>query len=388
MNRPLRSLYRWTALTAALFIIACADRDAGGAQPAQSVVGTLSPVNTDGFRKALAPAAFTFPRDHGTHPEFKTEWWYFTGNLGTADGRRFGYQLTLFRVAVTPAPPASASAWATNQTYMAHFAVTDVAGDEFYYDERFARGALGLAGVRAAPFRAWLEDWRVSAATGAAVRGCDGCLNLRISAGNDAAAVALFLTSTKPAARHGDNGLSQKSATPGNASYYYSLTRLATEGTIEVDGQTHAVTGQSWFDHEWSTSALEDAQAGWDWFSLQLSGQAELMLFRLRARDPADADFVSGSYVAPDGRVSRLRPGDFAIEVLNSWTSPATGVAYPGQWRIRIPRRRLVLDVTPLIRRQELNSAFRYWEGAVSATGRHRERPISGAGYVELTGYH
>jgi predicted secreted hydrolase len=344
-------------------------------------------VNTDGFRKALAPVAFVFPHDHGAHHEFKTEWWYFTGNLSTADERRFGYQLTLFRVAVTPKPPDSASAWATNQTYMAHFAVTDVDGEAFYDDERFARGALGLAGVDAMPFRAWLEDWHVTEDPNTAARGCDGCLNLRIAAGNDEAAIELLLNSNKPAVRHGDNGLSQKSATPGNASYYYSLTRLATEGTVKVGGQTHAVTGHSWFDHEWSTSALEDDQAGWDWFSLQLSGQVDLMLFRLRARDPAVADFVSGSYVGPDGRVSRLHPGDFAIEVLDSWTSPATGVTYPAQWRISIPQRGLVLDVTPRVQRQELNAAFRYWEGAVGATGRQRDHRISGEGYVELTGY-
>ncbi len=218
------------------------------------------------------------------HPEFKTEWWYFTGNLRTAEERRFGYQLTLFRVAVTPEPPASESAWATNQTYMAHFAVTDVAADGFYHDERFARGALGLAGVNPRPFRAWLEDWHVTEDTGSVARGCEGCLNLRISAGNDDADIALSLTSVKPAARHGDNGLSQKSGTAGNASYYYSLTRLATTGTVRIGRQTHTVTGNSWFDHEWSTSALEDDQAGWDWFSLQLSGQDELMLFKLRAR--------------------------------------------------------------------------------------------------------
>ncbi len=387
MNSAKPSLQCWAALAATVLVIACADPGPGGAQPAQSVVGTLSSVDTRGFRKALVPVAFAFPRDHGAHPAFKTEWWYLTGNLSTADGRRFGYQLTLFRVAVTPEPPASASAWATNQTYMAHFAVTDVDGEAFYHDERFARGALGLAGVSATPFRAWLEDWRVSEDTGSATRGCDSCLNLRIAAGNDEATIALVLTSTKPAVRHGDNGLSQKSATPGNASYYYSLTRLATEGTIQIGTQTHAVTGHSWFDHEWSTSALEDDQAGWDWFSLQLSGHTELMLFRLRARDPEVADFVSGSFVASDGRVSRLHPGDFTIEVLDSWTSAATGVAYPAQWRVRIPQHGLVLEVTPRIQRQELNAAFRYWEGAVSATGRHRARPISGEGYVELTGY-
>ncbi len=377
----------WAVLAATVLVIACSEPGTGGAQPSQSVVATLSTANNAGFRQALAPVAFAFPRDHGAHPEFKTEWWYFTGNLSTADKRRFGYQLTLFRVAVTPEPPDSASAWATNQTFMAHFAITDVAGDGFYHDERFARGALGLAGVSATPFSAWLEDWRVSEDTGTAANGCEGCLNLRITAGNDNAAIALVLASMKPVVRHGDNGLSQKSATAGNASYYYSLTRLATEGTIHVGGQTHSVTGHSWFDHEWSTSALEDDQAGWDWFSLQLSGQVELMLFRLRARDAANADFVSGSYVAPDGRTSRLRRGDFAIEVLDSWTSPATGVAYPGRWRIRIPQHRLVLDVTPRIQRQELNAAFRYWEGAVSATGRQRDRPILGEGYVELTGY-
>ncbi len=371
---------------AALWLIACGGPQ-GNAPPVQSVVETLSSTDTQGYQRAMAPTPFAFPRDHGAHPGFKSEWWYFTGNLSTADERRFGFQFTLFRFAVAPEPPVSASAWATNQAYMAHFAVTDVDGDGFYHDERVARGALGLAGVDSAPFRAWLEDWRVTADGAEPARGCDGCLSLRVTAASDAAAIALSLTSTKPAVRHGDNGLSQKSATPGNASYYYSLTRMATTGTLRVGGETHVVSGLSWFDHEWSTSALEAGQTGWDWFSLQLSGAAELMLYRFRNRDAALAEFASGSYVDPDGGVTRLHPGDFAIEVLDAWTSPVSGVAYPAKWRIRVPRRALELEVTPRLPRQEMNTTFRYWEGSVSATGREAGRPVSGTGYVELTGY-
>ena len=386
-----RQRFRWlTALAASLGLLSCAepDRRGEGSKTTQSVVGALSGGQDEGFRKALVPVAFRFPPDHGAHPDFKTEWWYFTGNLRAADGRGFGYQLTLFRVAVSPKPPNSPSAWATNQTYMAHFAVTDVGGNGFYHDERFARGALGLAGVVTQPFTAWLEDWRISEDTGGSTRSdCEGCLDLHVSAANDEAAITLWLTSTKPAVPHGDGGLSQKSAAAGNASYYYSLTRLATRGRVRIGDQTHSVTGQSWFDHEWSTSALESNQAGWDWFSLQLSEQSELMLFRLRARDAGAADFVSGSYVTPDGRVSRLREHDFSIDVLASWISPATGVVYPGRWRIQIPKQHLLLDVAPWIPAQEINVTFRYWEGAVRVAGRQGSRELTGNGYVELTGY-
>jgi len=191
------------------------------------VAKALGDAPSQGFARATTPRAFHFPADHGPHPGYRNEWWYFTGNLTTDAGRRFGYELSLFRIALSPDASPRASAWGTNQVYMAHFALTDVAAGKFYFYERFARGGAGLAGAQAAPFAVWLEDWRVESDPRDVQT-----WHLRAAAGD--VAIALALTPCKPVVLQGERGLSRKSAEPGNASYYYSLPRLASDGTITI----------------------------------------------------------------------------------------------------------------------------------------------------------
>lgn len=331
------------------------------------------------FARAAAPRAFRFPQDHGPHPEFRNEWWYFTGNLFGADGQRFGYELSLFRIALRPEAPPRRSAWATTQAYMGHFAVTDARAKTFHFFERFARGAAGLAGARAEPFAVWLEDWRVAADS-------EHHGTWRITARQAEVAIDLRVTPVKPIVLHGDRGLSRKNAAPGNASFYYSIPRLATEGTITTGAKVTPVRGSSWLDREWSTSALGADQLGWDWFALQLDDGHELMFYRLRQRDGGTDPFSAGALIDAAGRTQRLAAQDVTIEVLEHWSSPRAGT-YPARWRLTVPSAQLSLEVTPVLADQELDVSVRYWEGAVDAAGTRAGRRVAGVGYVELTGY-
>jgi predicted secreted hydrolase len=247
---------------------------------AVSAADLLSGGDSRGYAQALAPRAFSFPADFGPHDDFRQEWWYYTGNLDTADGRHFGYQLTFFRFAMAPSAPKRDSAWATRQVYLAHFAVTDVQAQQYHDEERIDRAALGLAGAQGGPYKVWLEDW---SAEGESAQG----LPMHLHAATQDMAIDLRLNSLKPVVLQGDRGLSRKGSRPGNASYYYSLTRLATGGTLRIGAHTYTVSGLSWMDREWSTSALEPGQSGWDWFALQLSDGRELMYYRLRRKDGA-----------------------------------------------------------------------------------------------------
>jgi len=344
------------------------------------VAALLGGEDPGGFARATAPREFRFPADHGPHPEFRHEWWYFTGNLRAPGGRRFGYQLTFFRFALLPDPPDRRSRWATNQAYMAHFAVTDAQGNRFHHFERTGRGALGLAGATARPFRVWLDDW-------SAEGGGSSTLPVRLRADEGGASVDLVLDTARPIVPQGDRGLSRKGAAPGNASHYYSMTRLATRGTVRVDGVTFPVEGNSWLDREWGTSSLEKGQVGWDWFALQLSDGRDLMFYRLRRGDGGSDPFSAGTLVLPDGSYLPLSLDDVRIETLESWRSPEGGARYPSRWRLRLPSEKLELDVIPRIAGQELRTTVRYWEGAVRVHGTSRGEPVEGEGYVELTGY-
>jgi predicted secreted hydrolase len=339
-----------------------------------------TPQVIEGFTRAEGVRPFTFPQDFGPHPDFQTEWWYYTGNLKTADGRHFGYELTFFRRALAPLaqlPPRS-SEWATNQIYLAHFTLTDVDGEDFYAFERLSRGAAGLAGAQGDPYAVWLEDWRVEAS---------GANSYQLRAANEGLAIELTLTDEKGPILQGDRGYSQKSAELGNASYYYSQTRLAAQGTITIGDEHFEVSGLSWKDHEFSTAVLSNEQVGWDWFSIQLDDGYELMLYDLRRADGSPDAFSSGTLIAPDGSTTHLAHDDFEISALSSWRSPHSGAEYPMGWRIRIPSQQIELEVTPYLRDQELNLTFIYWEGAVHLQGSHAGQAVGGVGYVELTGY-
>jgi|UPI00055AD2EB predicted secreted hydrolase len=333
-----------------------------------------------GFARALKPRRFSFPQDHGPHNQYRAEWWYFTGNLRNAQGRRFGYELTFFRFALNPDAPESKSAWRTNQMYMAHLTLTDVENKRFYTDERFSRAGNGLAGASGLRYQVWLYDWSASAQGSAD-------FPLRLSAKSGEFAVDLVLETQKGPVFQGEDGLSRKSDEPGNASYYYSYTRLMTEGNVRIGGMAFPVTGHSWMDREWSTSSLSEEQVGWDWFALQLSDNSELMFYQLRRKDGRIDSNSSGSIVQADNAKVPLKARDAKVRVVDSWTSPHSSIRYPSSWRLSVPDQKLELDIVPLINDQELNVSYRYWEGAVSVKGTKNGRPISGQGYVELTGY-
>lgn len=350
-----------------------------------SVAGALRSADDRGYERALEPREFSFPADHGPHPGFRTEWWYYTGNVATAAGRRFGFQLTFFRSALAPEMPERRSAWATRQAWLAHFTVSDVEDEGFHSFERWSRGAVGLAGVQAAPFRVWVEDW--SAAVGEGEGESGPVFPMRLRAAQGEVALDLRLDQGKPPVFQGERGLSRKSSEPGNASYYYSLTRMPASGTIRLGAEQFRVEGSAWMDREWSTSSLGEGQVGWDWFALQLSDGSDLMLYQLRDGAGRSGAASSGSFVAPGGASRTLASGAFSIEALDHWRSPRSGARYPARWRVRVPSEGLEVTVTPLLADQELDVSFRYWEGAVTVEGTRRGVPVSGRGYVELTGY-
>jgi predicted secreted hydrolase len=351
---------------------------------ARSIAQALRNGSASGFARAQAPREFVFPADHGPHPEYQHEWWYITGNVRADSGRHFGFQLTFFRFGLKPVTASRDSSWGTNEIYMAHFALSDVAGEEFHRFERFSRAAAGLAGATAKPFRVWLEDWFLEGVSG---KPADTKPSLRLYARAKDIVIDLVGVSEKPIVLQGERGLSRKSATPGNASYYYSATRLRTKGVIHLGEQRFIVDGLSWMDREWATSALDRDQVGWDWFAIQLADGYDLMFYRLRTRDGNAQAFSQGTLVAPDGSVRRLTSDNVRLEVRDHWTSPRTGTRYPSRWRLSIVEDETRLEIEPYVVDQELDLSVRYWEGAVKVAGTRWGAPAKGNGYVELVGY-
>ena len=363
--------------------------------------------DADGFRFAVAPYAFAFPRDHAAHPEFRTEWWYYTGHLWEAgasgsgglprggsggpttggDGRRFGYELTFFRVGLagpnTPAPAGARSAWRQRDVVFVHLALTDVNGRRFHYHEAARRPALGVAGADSSRYAVWLDRSYARLAPGARAHELYG----------EAPdfTFGLTLDETKPPVVHGEGGVSRKAAEPGMASHYYSLTRMATRGRLRVGDDTLSVTGESWMDHEFGSGRMSETHTGWDWFSVQLDDGRELMLYRLRRKDGTVEPYSSGTLVERDGASRHLAREQFTITPTGRWTSPRTRAVYPSGWTLELPGESLSLTVTPELADQELTAATMggvvYWEGAVRVRGTQRGRDLSGKGYVELTGY-
>ncbi|HEY5642150.1 MAG TPA: lipocalin-like domain-containing protein, partial [Woeseiaceae bacterium] len=340
----------------------------------------LSSEEDSGFATAIAPRAFVFPADHGPHPGFRNEWWYVTGNLDGDGGRRFGFELTIFRFALAPTLLTAASSWRSNQVYIAHFAVTDAGRERFYTAERYSRGALGLAGASADPFRVWIDDWEIATEEPGRPE------QWRLRASDAEFALDVALTAAKPPVLNGIDGLSQKSAEPGNASYYYSITRWLTEGSIRLGDEEYRVSGLSWLDREWSSSALAADQLGWDWFALQLSDGSELMFYNLRKLDGSQDEHSAGTWISADGASTHIDREDVEIEVTDTWDSPEGG-RYPSAWVLRVPDRGLSLEIRPVMADQELFTTVRYWEGAVDVRGQRHGSPVEGRGYVELTGY-
>ena len=368
-------------LTGLLLICACAP-----AQPSLAsadVVDVLSRPVDDRFARVLGPMEFRFPLDHGPHNDYTTEWWYYTGNLTGEDGGAYGYQLTFFRSALAPGESGRASDFAAQQIYMAHFAVTAGPARRHRSFDRFSRGAGGVAGASGSPrYEVWLDDWR-------AWEVGPGQMRLLASAGSEDGPVSidLILTETRPALLHGDAGYSRKGPETGNANHYYSLVRMETAGHLVFGGAPVAVSGLSWMDHEFGTSALSQEAVGWDWFAVTLENDVVLMFARIRAKSGASQDIFEGTLSFPDGRQLVISPDDFELTPTGEWTSAESGIVYPSGWHVAFPQHGIELTIEPLIEDQEMDVAFIYYEGATVARGTMNGEPVAGRGYVELTGY-
>lgn len=377
LNPLSRCFFSVGMLCLSLSLIHCAPQKQHlkSASPIEALTSSQS--NAD-FARALKPRIFSFPDDDGPHSKFQTEWWYYTGNLEDLKGRSFGYQLTFFRRALLPTSSLHSQDWPTEHIYFAHFTVSDIANQRFYPFERWQRGSIGLAGAQAKPFRVWLDHWQIKETS-------EGEVSLFAKA--EGVDLQLRLQSLKPVVLQGNKGLSQKSGGMGNASYYYSRTRLATTGTLRLPGEQtiFSLRGLSWLDREWSTSVLSREQRGWDWFALHLPQKQELMLYQLRLKTGGVDDFSSGTFVDSQGKPHALSAKDFTLDTTETWTSSSTGIKYPAGWILRVPSHQLQFKVKPLMNNQELPLSFTYWEGAVEILD--MENVPLGKGYVELTGY-
>ena len=333
------------------------------------------------YRMALPGYRYEFPRDHFNHPDYQTEWWYYTGNLKSPAGHRFGFELTFFRQGVGR-DPAKAATWDMRDLYLAHVALSDLDGGKFYHSERTNRSGPGIAAVNESLGRIWNGNWQIQ------WHGDDQ----ELRAIDERFQLHLTLHPEKPPVIHGENGVSQKAEGPGRASHYISFTRLATSGVIDLGNNNVEVSGTSWMDHEFFTHQLESEQTGWDWLSLQLADNTELMLFRIRRKDDSIDPYSAGTYVDEKGKTTHLHSADFILRPTGEiWASPITGGRYPIHWRVAIPKLNIELEAKTPLESQELTGktgfAPNYWEGAIVLTGRRNQESLSGVGYLEMTGY-
>lgn len=324
---------------------------------------------------------YEFPRDHHAHREFKTEWWYFTGNVFDEAGRRFGYELTFFRHGIQPATERdpNASRFIVDDLKFAHFSITDVDGQKFHFDQKTSRGAFGEAGFDDASRIAWIENWNLTAT---------GDNDFDLNAATEFGALRLHLRAANPPVIHGENGVSVKVAGTSSASHYYSIPRMETSGELAVNGRARPIRGETWFDHEWSSSQLGKDEVGWDWLCLQFDDGSDLMLYRMRLANGGVEPSSSGTWIAADGVATHLRASDFQMTPTTFWKSRASGAQYPIAWRIVLPARRAEFTIKAALDDQELRlGAITYWEGAIDASGTCDGKPVKGRGYLELTGY-
>ncbi len=336
------------------------------------------------YAVALPGYRYEFPRDYFDHPDYQTEWWYYTGNVKSTDGRRFGFELTFFRQGVNRDGTKKGS-WDAHDLYLAHLALSDLDGGHFYHTERTNRAGPGIAGVSASESRIWNGNWQIQwNGDQQTLQAIDPRFKLEFT-----------LKSEKPPVIQGENGVSQKSAGVGHASHYVSLTRLATTGTITLGGKPTQVSGLAWMDHEFFTHQLERDQIGWDWFSVQLADNTELMLYRIRRQDGSVDPFSAATFVDASGKSTHLRASDFSLQPAGAtWTTSVTKATYPIQWKIAVPKLGLDLEVRTPLQSQELTGdpsgetlTPSYWEGAVTYEGTRAGAKIRGSGYLEMTGY-
>ena len=352
---------------------------------------THAKIYAEDFKRALPGRLYSFPQDHFSHPEFKTEWWYYSGHLQslTHDKKSYGYQLTFFRTGLKRDVKNQKSKWSIQDLYFAHLAMTDESKKRFEYLEKISRGSLGEAGATPykegeKTFRIWIEDWAIGG-KGTAMQ------NHSLKAGDKNFGMELMLTPEKNPVIHGQNGVSQKADGEGYASHYYSVTRLKTEGKIFLKNGEIPIRGISWMDHEFGSSQLREYQVGWDWFSIQLDKGTELMFYQLRHKNGNIDPYSSGTIVFPDGTYQHLPKKEFQIEVLSQWKSSRSGAIYPSKWKVRVPSQRIECILSPTVKDQELitkeSTRVTYWEGSIKVEGKYQGDPINGMGYVELTGY-
>ena len=349
------------------------------------VFAETSHVSIPEFVPARPGYAYVFPRDHGSHEPFQTEWWYVTGHLSATNGRRFGYELTFFRRGIESSDAwNNPSPWAMRHLYFAHFALTDEADDQFRFAEKLSRGGINKAGAEANGLDVWIDRWSLKAVA-------SDHRQFQLQAQADRFSIDLTVESRKPPVMHGINGVSRKGQHPEHTSHYYSLTRLQTAGSVVVDGIPLAVKGVSWMDHEFGSADLAEGLVGWDWFSLQLENNHEIMAYGLRRADGTFDTASSGTLVWPNGSSKSLSFEEIRVSVQDQWTSPVSGARYPSQWTFSIPSEEVDLKISPRMAHQELvtrrSTGVTYWEGAVDVTGLWKGRDIHGQGYVELTGY-
>ncbi len=343
----------------------------------------LSALCFSGFRPALPGYEFEFPRDHGSHDDYRTEWWYYTGHLQADSGRRYGFELTFFRVGVLPPDVPQQTSWDLHNLALAHFAITDIDGKKFRYYEKLNRASPFTAEAVVGRLDVFNEAWRATTTR-------DGAWRLTSSQNGDA--IDLVLRSRKPPAIQGENGVSVKAQGAGYASHYYSMTRLEVAGTVTASGRKREhCTGLAWMDHEFGSAALRENQQGWDWFSVQLDNDAELMLYQIRRNDGTPDVTSSGSLITPDGDVIHLTRDQIIVRSLRRWKSPRSGATYPMGWSISVPSLRISLRLDPVLDDQELmtrnSTRVTYWEGAVDVNGSFDNTSVGGQGYVEMTGY-
>jgi len=346
------------------------------------IVGVSALATLSGFELAVPGRALSFPKDHASHPTFQTEWWYYTGHLRTADGEEYGYQLTFFRRRVDEGKwLAGPSQWSSQHLYLAHFAIADKGRERFFFTEKINRPHLGVAGAAEERYHVWNDDWLAELV---------GPYH-HVQAKSGEFGINLILLPEKGPVVHGRDGVSRKGEGKGQASHYYSFTRLKTDGLLHVRGVVREVTGMSWMDHEFGSSQLGPTQVGWDWFSVQLDNHAEVMVYLMRHDDGRTDPYSSGTLVHPDGRAEHLPKEAFEVIALGRWTSPRSGTTYPQGWELRVPKVGLHLRLTPAFADQELDTKNStrvvYWEGSVRVEGTSSGQPIRGVGYVELVGY-
>jgi predicted secreted hydrolase len=367
MNDGLRGIGRAACLVAAVI---------GG------LAAGVSCADAKGFAAAVPGYRYAFPRDHGPHPAFQTEWWYYTGHLTAESGRTYGYQLTFFRRGNdADAVRKNPSRWALKNVFLAHFAVTNESEKQFRYAEKANRPGVATAGAEAKRSRVWNGPWFTEERDGAIV----------LSAVADDRSILLRVKPSRPPVIHGRDGVSRKGPGKTQTSHYYSMTRMETTGTLTINGRLETVKGLSWMDHEFGSNQLSDQQVGWDWFGLHLDNGMDLMLYRIRREDGTVEPVSSGTLIEPDGRTTHLPFEAFVYSIRDTWKSRKSNTVYPSRWTIAVPDHDLELTITPAVANQELvtsrSTRVTYWEGSVVVKGRVGGEKVTGRGYAELTGY-